>query len=105
MSELKSGGLCLAGDDQVKRIWLGHFNNTHVCVSHNHEEKFLKNELFDTFSWGVCIPIPEEEYQARISFNDGTYELTAKYFTEKEFEEFGFPNSCSLEQRTKRIRK
>jgi len=48
---------------------------------------------------------PMYEAVVRIHYADGTYEDTEKYFTYSEFEEFGFPKSCTWVESTKRERK
>jgi hypothetical protein len=45
------------------------------------------------------------EYKVRMTYSDGSYEDTERYFTSREFNDFGFPTTCLLEDSTKRERK
>jgi hypothetical protein len=47
---------------------------------------------------------PTFEYKVKMMYSDGSYEYTERYFTEEEYEEFGFTKTCLLEDDTKRIR-
>jgi len=85
--QLVSGEYCLAGSDEVKRIWLGCFNSWHICVSIFHEDNFLQGKEYKVVIWDICTPIPDEqeyEYQWLI---DGVVKCL-EFFTEKELENF-----------------
>jgi hypothetical protein len=47
---------------------------------------------------------PIYEYKVMMVYSDGTSENTEKYFTQEEFNDFGFPKNCTLGAHTKRIR-
>jgi hypothetical protein len=48
---------------------------------------------------------PIYEYKVRMVYSDGTCECTEKYFTIDEYNEFGFPKTCTIEDTTRRERK
>ena len=48
---------------------------------------------------------PVYEYKVKMMYSDGKWEYTNRYFTQEEYESFGFPKTCMLEDDTKRIRK
>ena len=59
------------------------------------------------FSLGEIRIKPSEptfEYKVRMMYSDGSYEDTERYFTQEEYEAFGFPKTCMLEDDTKRAR-
>ena len=85
------------------------FSRYHVFSD---DEVYKRLEKF--FSSNVVIPKGEDrhhyaepvyEYKVVMTYSDGTYELTEKYFTEEEYGEFGFPKTCTTDDTTKRIRK
>jgi hypothetical protein len=47
---------------------------------------------------------PTYEYKVMMVYSDGTYELTDRYFTVEEYEEFGFPKTCTIDDATKKVR-
>jgi len=80
--ELKAGEYCLAGADEVKRIWLGCFNGMHLCVDDG--DNFKEGRPFLAFSYEKCIPIPDVptyEYQWMLN-GDIVVDLT--FYTEEE---------------------
>jgi len=103
MKELKAGEYCYAGSNKEKRIWLGCFNGRNLCVLGEHESDFKNGEDFQTDTWNICTPIPDEptyEYQWTIN---GIVKYL-EFSTEKELEEFPNLGYQKIES-TKRVRK
>ena len=60
IKELIAGEYCLAGNDKLKRIWLGKFNGLHLCVANSDEGYFNAGLGYNTYIWKTCIPIQDE---------------------------------------------
>lgn len=85
--ELVASQYCYAGDpeNKEKRIWLGCFNELHLCVLPNYETKFKNGEYYEAYSWEQCTPIEDEpEYyyiweRVEAGYIRCSYYLTDKY--------------------------